>query len=198
MHILAKLRHMIDSNSHSKALQHYNTTMSQSELCDKGHQQWLSECTKWLSNSISIDISPFYGFLFLGALSLSTLLHSFYWISILHTSATCMHPCILSRIGEILISSLDHLLSAPCSLVLLVVITLGDFSIILFLISMCIFLISGALLKTQTNAHLIDFGLSEQYQNLIQCTLLANRCTLSWVCAKLEWARTTFFAHARD
>jgi hypothetical protein len=79
-------------------------------------------------------------------------------------SPACI-PRILSGIGAILTASPTHLLSAPCSLVLLAVIIWGYFPMIPFLISACVFLISGVHPKTQTNMHLVDLGLGVQYQN---------------------------------
>jgi hypothetical protein len=66
-------------------------------------------------------------------------------------------PCRLSASGEILTSWPTHLLATPHLHMLWEIIILGDFPVILFLILVGIFLVSGATDKTQTDMHLVVF-----------------------------------------
>jgi hypothetical protein len=66
-------------------------------------------------------------------------------------------PRRLSASGEILTSWPTHLLATPRLHLLLEIIILGDFSVILFLILVGIFLVSDATEKTWTDVHLVVF-----------------------------------------
>jgi len=76
-------------------------------------------------------------------------------------------PHSLYEMRAILTDWLAHPLYVPCSLMLLEIIIQGDFLMIPFLISTCIFLIYDATDKTWVDAHLVDFKLGAQYQNLV-------------------------------